>query len=118
MQYLIIDDETFARNTLKRLITGKDVEILEADNAYDGYALARDNAPDIIFCDIMMHEVGGDWLVEKILSTMPHANVIVVSGKPKDELLKYLLIGARAVITKPINYNLLMKEIDKIINNK
>ena len=118
VKYLIIDDEDFARSTLRRLIMDKDVKIFEADNAYDGYALARNEKPDIIFCDIMMQNIGGDWLIGRLLSTMPNANIIVVSGKPKEELLKYKLLGVKAVITKPINYNLLIKEIDAIRNLK
>ena len=118
MRFLIIDDEQFARNTLKRLLSFLDAEIIEADNAYDGYTLVKEKFPDIVFCDIMMNEIGGDWLIEKLMDTIPQANIIVVSGQPKEKLLKYELMGAKAIITKPIKYNLLMAEVDKIIERK
>ena len=118
MRFLIIDDELFARTTLKRLLSSSDVEIFECSNAYDGYVKTEELHPDIVFCDICMNGIGGDWMVEKILQNMPSTNVIVVSGKPKEELLKYKLIGAKAVITKPIKFNTLWNEIDAIMGGK
>ena len=115
MKILVVDDEVFARKTYRRILSNKDVEIVEASDAYSAYCKYEEERPDIVISDIMMKGIGGDWLISKLLEKFPDANIIVCSGKPKIQLLKYRLIGAKAILSKPINYNNLWYEIDAIL---
>lgn len=115
MKILIVDDELFARNVLKRLLINNETEIIEAETAYEGYLKYEAENPDIIICDVMMKNIGGEWLVERLLKNFPDANIIVCSGNPQVELLKFKLMGAKAVLRKPIKYNELWNAVDKII---
>ena len=115
MKILIVDDELFARRTLKRLLTGDDIEIIEADDCYDAYAMYEENIPDIVITDIMMKGgISGEWLIEKLLHFDKNAKIIVCSGRPKTDLLKYKLMGAKHCLQKPIKYQELWDCINDI----
>ena len=117
MKVLIVDDEIFALKTLERLLKAEDgVEILQAGDCYDAYMIYEEMHPDIVITDILMKGgIGGEWLIEKILSLDSKANIIVCSGRPKADLLKYKLMGAKYCIQKPIKYQELWDCIDAVI---
>lgn len=117
MKVLIVDDEIFALKTLERLLKAEDgVEILQAGDCYDAYMIYEEVHPDIVITDILMKGgIGGEWLIEKILSLDSKANIIVCSGRPKADLLKYKLMGAKHCIQKPVKYQELWDCIDSLI---
>lgn len=118
MKILVVDDEMFARRSFARIMTGKDVDLMMVDNSCDGYDMYCTERPDIVIADIMMAGLDGDWLITKILQNFPDANIIVCSGKPMEELLKYKLMGAKACIQKPVIYNKFWNIVDKIMEEQ
>ncbi|MCR4567487.1 MAG: response regulator [Pseudobutyrivibrio sp.] len=117
MKILIVDDEIFARKTLERLLSGyDDVEIIEAEDCYDAYTMYQEFHPDVVITDILMKGgIGGEWLIEKILGTDKNARIIVCSGRPRTELLKFKLMGAKQCIQKPVKYQELWDAINEIM---
>ena len=116
MKILIVDDEIFALRTLERLLQEDDVELIEAKDCYDAYTMYETMQPDIVITDILMKGgIGGDWLIEKILNDNSGAKIIVCSGRPRTELLKYKLMGAKQCIQKPIKYQELWDCINEIM---
>ena len=117
MKVLIVDDEIFARRTLQRLLARDDsVQIIEAEDCYDAFAMYEEFMPDVIITDIMMKGgIGGEWLIEKILNKDKNANIIVCSGRQKADLLKYKLMGAKYCLQKPIKYQELWDCIDEMV---
>lgn len=61
MQVLIIDDEQFAREELRRMLESEpDIEIVgECANAIEGMAAINRLAPEVVFLDIQMPRVSG-----------------------------------------------------------
>lgn len=115
MKVLIVDDEAFARRTLRRLLSTREVEVFEAQEGGEGLLQYEKLRPEVILVDIMMNKgLGGEWLIQRLLETFPGCNIIVCSGKPQSELLKYQLMGVRACLSKPIKCDELWNEIDKI----
>ena len=117
MKVLICDDELFARTTLSRMLLDKpNVEILEAADSYDAYKLYEEHHPEIVIADIVMKGgIGGEWLIEKLLNLDRRCNIIVISGRPQSELLKYKLMGAKYCLHKPVKYTELWECIDTIL---
>ena len=66
---IIIEDETLARNRLKKLL-GKyedQIEIIgEANNGEDGYTMVNELKPDLLFLDIQMPVLNGFELLRKL----------------------------------------------------
>lgn len=51
---LIVGDDLTARNVGKKFLGLKGFDILEADNAKDGFTLAIANLPDLVIMDIRL----------------------------------------------------------------
>ncbi len=117
MKILIVDDEIFARRTLQRLLSDyDDIEVIEANDCYDAYTMFMEFQPDIVITDILMKGgIGGEWLIEKILGEDRNAKIIVCSGRPRTELLKYKLMGAKQCIQKPVKFQELWDAINELM---
>jgi CheY-like chemotaxis protein len=77
---LIIDDERLVGNALARTLRGHDVRVVTS--ARDGLALLAEEDFDVIFCDLMMPDVGGQELFEILRERHPSAvpNVVFITG--------------------------------------
>lgn len=112
---LVVDDEVFARRNLKRLLEPKtDLEVIEADNALTAYSVYKEEKPDIVILDISMPRMGGDELMNVILATDEKAQIIVCTGKPRTEMRKYISMGAKYYVSKPVHCDTLYYAVDRI----
>lgn len=66
---LIVEDEKIERDSLKRMITGFDLDITEivtAENGEHGLKIFKEIQPDIVLADINMPKLGGLDMIEMI----------------------------------------------------
>lgn len=64
---LIVDDEPYVREHLRRLLEAQGVTITgEADTAADGLRLAEDDKPDLLFLDIQMPGLTGMQMADAV----------------------------------------------------
>ena len=100
MRVLIADDQKSVGTSLAelvRLCQHEVVEVvssgLEAIHAYDRHR------PDVVLMDYQMPKLNGATACRNILAKHPTARVILVCGRPPDDLASS---GALAVLTKPV----------------
>ena len=109
---LIIDDETLARNELKKLLNDfAEIEIIgEAANADEGIEKIESLMPDLIFLDIQMPgKTGFDMLLE--LDRAPH----VIFTTAYDEFaLKAFEVNALDYLMKPVEPKRLADALHKL----
>lgn len=80
--------------------------IYEASNGEEGYLTAVDVIPDVIISDVMMPEVSGIEMLEKIKNDMvtSHIPIILLTAKSTiEDQIKGLSYGADFYITKPFH---------------
>ena len=63
---LIIEDEKSIRNDISTALNLSGYQTVLAEDGFEGYELAKRQTPDLIICDIMMPEVDGYEVLEKI----------------------------------------------------
>jgi two-component system alkaline phosphatase synthesis response regulator PhoP len=63
---LIIDDERMIRVTTAILLKQQNVAVMEAASGEEGIAMAKEHNPDLILLDIMMPEMDGWEVYEKL----------------------------------------------------
>lgn len=56
---LYIEDNIHNRMLVRRILMVEDIEVIEAENATEGIALAQEIMPDLILMDLSMPEVDG-----------------------------------------------------------
>lgn len=100
MRLLIIDDEMWSREVVKKLIHFKEHEIemiKEADNGLDGLRMIEEFRPDIVITDMKMPGIDGLELLRKLVK-FPKIKTIVMSGFDDYEYLR------QAIVSKAVEY--------------
>ena len=117
---LLVEDNLGLQSSYQRLLA-KQYNLFSAVDGRKGFELAKANQPDLILTDVMMPEMNGMKLLEK-LSNDPetkHIPVIVVTARTaiQDER-KALSLKANDYITKPFKTELLLLKIANLLLKK
>ena len=117
---VIVDDNAEIRSYIGRIFTGSFI-IYEADDGATGYDLVVKETPDIVISDIMMKNVTGIELCQKIKDTpsIAHIPVILLTASSSDEIkLKGIEGGAEDYITKPFDREIIMARVRNILKGR
>lgn len=107
VKVLVVDDEYFAREGMKRTIDWDTLGCAlcgEADNGVIGMELARELKPDIIITDIKMPGMDGIEMANSIKEFLPNCKFIIITGYDEFEYAKRAIkLNAVDFILKPID---------------
>jgi DNA-binding response OmpR family regulator len=114
---LIVDDEVNILMSLEYLLKRKGYQVFIARNGSEALALADENKPELVLLDIMMPDVDGYEVCQK-LKAKPHPpKVIFLSAKSKKtDLEKGFEVGADQYLVKPFSTRNLVQEIKNLLN--
>jgi CheY-like chemotaxis protein len=112
---LVIDDNEELSELINRFLINKPYHVIFSTSGKNGLRQAREADPDIIVLDIMMPEMNG-WEILQRLRTEPHTEHIpvIICSVINDPELAYSL-NASHVLVKPINQEKLIAALDEII---
>jgi len=117
---LIVDDATFVRTKLKKIVEKMDfAEVVgEATNGEDAVILYKDLKPDLVTMDLIMPNRDGIQAIEDIMTFDEAAKIIVVSAMGQEmSIAEAVEKGAKAYIKKPFKDDEVYSIIEKIIKN-
>lgn len=105
---LVVDDSADMRMLMERILTRDGFSVLTAESGTDALVLLEsDNSINLIFLDLMMPNIDGFGVLEKlqtIRDARPPLKVAVVSGlKDKGDIIRSLKLKADDYILKPID---------------
>lgn len=117
---LIVEDNDDMRTYLQRSLFDR-YYILLASDGQEGWEIVQNIKPDLVISDIMMPNMNGDELCEKIKSDIntSHIPVILLTAlDDKSNIIKGLKTGADDYITKPFDIAILKATIVTILSNR
>lgn len=115
MKILIVDDSTINNILLESILSEKGYEIYSTLNGNTALEKIEDIQPDLVLLDIMMPEVNGFDVLRKMRTNNIVIPVIIISAYDSDKFKKLSRsLGASAYILKPINGEVLVKNIEKV----
>lgn len=113
---LLVDDSTFARNNIKRIL-GDQYEYFDAGDGLSGLEAYFMHKPNLVILDITMPGTNGLEVLEQILMLDPGAQVIVCSADIQDYSRNRAgELGAMAFIGKPVTPENLQPVVDAILD--
>ncbi len=113
---LVIEDEETVRENILELLDAEGFDAIAAENGRIGLALAQQQLPDLILCDIRMPELDGYSVLRALRSepTTKKIPFIFLSAKAaKTDFSLGLELGANAYITKPFTLTQLLDTIEE-----
>ncbi len=120
VKILIVDDSDFSRSVINKMLSEEGFQIVgEAASAEAALPLLKDKQPDIVIADIVMPNVSGLELTEKITQNYPDISVIIVSSLSQEHIvLDAIGAGASDFIAKPIQKQQLVDSVQKIMSER
>ncbi|MGC3956697.1 MAG: response regulator transcription factor [Verrucomicrobiota bacterium] len=102
---LIIEDQPQMRRNLAFILEMEKFEVLTAENGRQGLELARQHAPDLVICDVMMPESDGYTVLQALraeaaTATLPFIFLTAKGDKP--DVRHGMNLGADDYLTKPV----------------
>ena len=102
---LIVDDNDMMRTLLRGILRAEECDVIgEARNVIAAIEAIKTMKPDIVFLDVLMHEMNGLDALKAIRDTYPDITVIMITGSPSKENVEASIEnGAAGFIIKPFN---------------
>ncbi len=116
MKVLLAEDDRDFGNILSQYVTISGFDVILARNGNEAWELFTMEKPDICVLDVMMPEMDGFTLGEKIKKESPELPIIFLTAKSlKEDIVRGLKIGADDYITKPFDPEVLILRINNIL---
>jgi signal transduction histidine kinase/CheY-like chemotaxis protein len=115
---LVVDDEANIRELLTQELTDAGYQVSTAANGREAIAAVRHERPDLVVLDVMMPEMNG-FDVAAVMKNDPSTLdiPIVILSIVQDRDRGYRL-GVDRYLTKPIDTDLLFREVDALLAQK
>ncbi|MFC2061955.1 PleD family two-component system response regulator [Elusimicrobiota bacterium] len=118
---LIVEDNVALRETATSIMENWEFNVLVAGDGNEAIDVATDNKLDLVILDIKIPKING-YEVCKILKNNPGTEkvpVILLTGMTKmDAVDRGFQCGADAYLIKPVNWDRLRREINRVLKGK
>lgn len=112
---LVVEDEPGIRMLIRKMLLRSGYQVLEAQSGKEGLQIAKQSCGkiDLLITDLMMPQMNGRELVEKMLRAWPQTKVVFISGFTDDPLLDRAGLPAGVVfLQKPFTLESLLEKVD------
>jgi CheY-like chemotaxis protein len=115
---LVVEDEDSVRDLVRQILEDHGHAVLTARHGRDAMQIAdRYERPiDLLVTDVVMPEMGGGELVERLAARRPSLKVLYISGYTNDEVLRRGVHGAPAsFLHKPFTSDDFMRRVREVL---
>ncbi|MBB5348715.1 sigma-54-dependent Fis family transcriptional regulator [Desulfoprunum benzoelyticum] len=115
LKILLIDDEISILETLEMFFTEKGHQVMKAETGETGFALFRDQLPDIVIIDIHLPDGNGLEILSRIHNEGHLAKVIMITAyHDMATTIEAMKSGAFDYIHKPLDVDLIEDAIQRV----
>jgi two-component system cell cycle sensor histidine kinase/response regulator CckA len=116
---LLVEDEEGVRDLIREWLAGHGYHVLAATNGLEALDVAAraDGRIDLLVADVVMPQMGGPALAQRLQALRPDLKVIYVSGYADDALGdRQVLEAGAAFIQKPFPLDTLVRKVREILD--
>ncbi len=114
---LLADDSELFYKFLKDIIKKDDIKIIWAKNKKEAIEKFKNEKPELILVDIILSDSNGIDVIKELKALDEKANIIVISGLDKQEVIKEALdAGAKDYIVKNVSPKYFREKIKNYLN--
>jgi PAS domain S-box-containing protein len=114
---LLVEDESALRKLTRKTLLDAGFTVLEAKDALEAIAIARQTAThiDLLLTDVIMPGMSGRALAEALSPNRPEMRVIYMSGYSDGVIAKHGIVDAElAILRKPFSKDELMRSVEDV----
>jgi CheY-like chemotaxis protein len=115
---LVVEDEAGIRALVRKILRRQGYQVLEAANGQDALALCREHAQrvELLITDVLMPQMGGRELVERLQTQGHDMKVLYVSGYTDDTTIySGELPAGTAFLQKPFTLGSLLDKVKEVL---
>ncbi len=113
---LVIDDDPAVTSVLKRGLSYEGFAVDTAGSGAEGLDIARERHPDLVILDIMMPDLDGLEVLQRLQAADPQLPVLFLTAKdaPTDQI-RGLELGADDYVVKPFTFGVLLARVHALL---
>ncbi len=103
---LLIDDNALNIHMLELILQNDNYDVINSQSGLEGIKLAAEKQPDLILLDVMMPEIDGFEVCERLKNTPATSDIPVIFLTAKTDtagIVKGFELGASDYVTRPFN---------------
>lgn len=116
---LVVDDEVYIRELIKRALSTHGHTIVDFDNGIDGINYVKENSVDVAIIDLVMPMKGGIETLIEIRDSNRNIKIIAISGKieTKADAIQGLAhqFNVDKVLSKPFDVDEIIQIVEELI---
>ncbi len=113
---LVVEDSQILQKQQKQFLSKLFKEVYSANDGKEGLDTFIEKTPDVVFTDLNMPKLNGHEMIEEIFKMNPKTQIIVVSAHTDtNTLLESFHLGIADFIPKPINSELLLHTLVRVL---
>lgn len=116
---LLVEDEDLVRNLSIEILETCGYTVIEARNGLEALKIceAEDCKFDLLMTDVVMPQMGGRELAEKLTKKLPNIQVLFTSGYTDDAVMRHGVIETNTnFIQKPFTFDALASKIRELLD--
>jgi signal transduction histidine kinase/CheY-like chemotaxis protein len=117
---LLVEDEDQVRKLASTILKGRGYVVLEAGDGREGLSVceAHHGKIDLMLSDVVMPELGGRELAERVVAMRPGIKVLFMSGHTQDVILKEGIQAGTPFLQKPFAPAALAHKVREALDSK
>ena len=118
---LLVEDDANLRTLALRVLKNVGYEVLVAGGGLEAISIASDPRLriDAVITDVVMPDMNGRVLIERLLQSRPDVSFLFMSGYTDDDVLRRgVLHGEAAFLQKPFTANQLARKVREVLDQQ
>ena len=116
---LVIDDDPAVTSLLKRGLSYEGFRVETARSGTEGLTIARERPSDIVILDIMMPDLNGFEVLQRLRAGDELVPVLMLTAKDApDDQVHGLTLGADDYVLKPFSFEVLLARIQALLRRQ
>jgi DNA-binding response OmpR family regulator len=116
---LLVEDEVFLGQIVKDSLEVRGFRVVHATDGQQGWDCYRAHAPDVLVLDVMMPQLDGFSLAQRVRQHNEHVPIIFLTARSQTvDVVKGFELGGNDYLKKPFSMDELIVRIKALLNRK